>query len=522
MSRRQRRERRARRKGHADPTALRTRQSLITGATVTAGALIGFSSTATAADFQVDNLGDDGLKVQCMPAVADDCSLRGAVTTANSGGDAIDNITFQSGLSGQITLTGGEIPILTGIYFLGPGANTLRISGYSSSRIFNIDEGTVGTPVGIYNLSLMYGHTTGNGGAVFNRDALLKVAGSVLAKNYSGHDGGAIYDRGDFDNGYSNYIVDSTISGNTAATRGGGLYGYESLGRIQSSTVSGNHQLSSTNADGGGGVASYDGSSIYDSTVANNTSGNIGGGLWVGGTGHSDELANTIVADNSASNSNPDVAGVFNAKFSLIENTSGSALSTAINTTVAGSNITGVDPQLNGLSDNGGPTPTQLPAVTSSVIDQGQRVDPRHADQRGLTRPFDVPTIANSAAAGADGSDIGAVELQAGELPSNAFSAKTKGTTLVVSVSAAGSVSVSDAKAPLSGSAAKKKRKLLLNPSSGSGGPPAISVKLRLTKLAKQKLRQKGKVTVSARITFTPNRGIPKTVTQKLKIKSKK
>ena len=46
-------------------------------------------------------------------------------------------------------------------------------------------------------------------------------------------------------------------------------------------------------------------------------------------------------------------------------------------------------------------------------------------------------------------------------------------------------------------------------------------MKLRLTKLAKQKLREKGKVTVKARITFTPNRGIPKTVTQKLKLKAK-
>src|SRR4029079_15866615 len=156
------------------------------GATVTAGALVGFSGTAAAADFQVDNNTDDPLKVQCDPALPNDCSLRGAVNTADSGGDAIDNITFQSGLSGQITLTNGEIPILTGMYFLGPGAATLRISGNSSSRIFHIDEGTPGTPVGIYNLSLMYGHATGTsnaggGGAIYNKDAFLKIAGSTLA-----------------------------------------------------------------------------------------------------------------------------------------------------------------------------------------------------------------------------------------------------------------------------------------------------------------------------------------------------
>jgi hypothetical protein len=34
------------------------------------------------------------------------------------------------------------------------------------------------------------------------------------------------------------------------------------------------------------------------------------------------------------------------------------------------------------------------------------------ADQRGLTRPVDIPTIANSTATGADGADMGAVEVQ--------------------------------------------------------------------------------------------------------------
>ena len=41
-------------------------------------------------------------------------------------------------------------------------------------------------------------------------------------------------------------------------------------------------------------------------------------------------------------------------------------------------------------------------------------------------------------------------------------------------------------------------------------------------KLAKQKLRQKGKVTVNARITFTPNGGTASSQTAKLKIKGKK
>lgn len=104
---------------------------------------------------------------------------------------------------------------------------------------------------------------------------------------------------------------------------------------------------------------------------------------------------------------------------------------------------------------------------------------------------------------------------------SNAFTAKVKGKKLIVSVSAPGTVAVSDAKAKLSAESAKKKRSLGLKPSSGSGNPPQITVKLKLTKTAQQKLRQKGKVKVKAKITFTPTKGFASTKTQKLKIKTK-
>jgi hypothetical protein len=107
----------------------------------------------------------------------------------------------------------------------------------------------------------------------------------------------------------------------------------------------------------------------------------------------------------------------------------------------------------------------------------------------------------------------------------NSFTFRVKGKKLIVSVQASGKVSASDAKATLSASAAKKKqrkRKLLLNASGASGDPPTIKVQLRLTRLAKQRLRRKGKVTVRARITFAPQGGLANTRTAKLKIKSKK
>jgi hypothetical protein len=118
--------------------------------------------------------------------------------------------------------------------------------------------------------------------------------------------------------------------------------------------------------------------------------------------------------------------------------------------------------------------------------------------------------------------DFGRIIVNAAPLPSNEFGARLNGKKLLVSVTAPGSVAVADAAAPLRAAASKKKRRPLLKASSASGNPPGITVPLRLAKFAKQKLRQKGKVSVKARVTFTPTRGKANTETLKLKIKSKK
>jgi uncharacterized delta-60 repeat protein len=95
--------------------------------------------------------------------------------------------------------------------------------------------------------------------------------------------------------------------------------------------------------------------------------------------------------------------------------------------------------------------------------------------------------------------------------PSNAFTlGKLKGKTLKLNLPSAGVIGVANA-----GS------KKLLKRSSAAGGPGTIAVKLRLTKAGNRTLREKGKLRVRARITFTPNGGTAATQTTKLKIKTK-
>src|SRR5262245_23113685 len=103
MASRQRRRRHERRREHARQGGLSLRRSVLTGAGVTAGAVLGLSSPALAESIQVTELGDAG-----VGGCDSSCTLREAISAAN-GTDGYDVVYFQSGLTGTVTLTGGQI-----------------------------------------------------------------------------------------------------------------------------------------------------------------------------------------------------------------------------------------------------------------------------------------------------------------------------------------------------------------------------------------------------------------------------
>lgn len=532
-------------------------KQLATGAGVTVGATLLMGGAAQAATLTVGSLADTTGATDCATATNTDCTLRDAILDAN--GDSGSTIGFRSGLSGTITLGAGLPVINVPMTISGPGAGQIAVSGDNAYRPFDVDTAPGGN-VAISGLTITNGSATDRGGGIRNKYADLTLSDAVVSGNDSAASGGGVaaYDAGSLTierttisgneavrgsgvytasgSGTAATIRSSTVSGNTGSDFGGGIYfDYSSPGTLENSTVYGNSASNS-----GGGVydfGAYDGAPglvITGSTITHNTAERGGGLACYASTDSGKDLTeptvrNTIIFGNTADSADlgPDLScnflsgtetpGVVPTAFSLI-----GSVAPATQLDQSGPNLLGQDPQLGPLADNGGPTQTQKPALASPVIDQGAAFG-LTADQRGQGRPFEIPSIPN--AAGGDGSDIGAVELQASELPSNAFTAKVKGKKLLVTVSAAGSVGIADAKAPLSASEAKKKKKkkkLFLKASNGTGGPPTITVALRLTKFAKQKLRQKGKVTAKARITFTPNRGLANTKTAKLKIKGKR
>src|SRR3954449_6517442 len=201
---------------------------------------------------------------------------------------------------------------------------------------------------------------------------------------------------------YDNYTTGQYASG------GGASFGAFNHFTVDNSTIV-NNGTGGTDASGGG-LASNAGAgpTITDSTISNNYSYVDGGGIYAKGDSPEMTLVNTIVAGNRLNGLGPDLYSPdesFQSSFSLI----GDPSDATIDSTVAGSNITDVDPLLGPLQDNGGPTFTESLPAESPAVDAGSSASV--LDQRGLLRPVAQGT-ARSTAAGANCADIGAFELQ--------------------------------------------------------------------------------------------------------------
>jgi Ca2+-binding RTX toxin-like protein len=430
--------------------------SVISGLTITGG-----------------NSGDSnggGVFVQYSNLILEDVAVTGNETIASGGGIFARNAGLEihdSTISGNAA--GSELVDNNGggIYVDQDGRGGKYNYDYDLSPLEIRDTTVSGNSAsghggGIFLYQLYQGGTirdsaiTGNdagedGGGIYlynlNEDGIFTVENTDVSTNDAIEgDGGGMRLGGEDSIDGTMILEDATVSGNTAADDGGGIYLY-SLSNDSGQFISRGSTLSGNTAtDEGGGIAVDDSDGVlrfHRSTISGNTAGTRGGGVYLqdvvftgdGSFGvaqfHDSTIAsnsaadgggifnfyddvllrNTIVADNT--NDDIEEAPVVNGQtflldFSLIEDVGDDA---DVAQQTAGSNILGQDPQLGPLADNGGPTLTHLPAFTSPAVDQGS--SNALIDQRHFLRPFDQAGTANPNLPGADGSDIGAVELQA-------------------------------------------------------------------------------------------------------------
>jgi CSLREA domain-containing protein len=358
--------------------------------------------------------------------------------TDNAGGVTVDGLTLTGGAANSISERGAAIyadntslvvsgsvvtgsSVTNGVGGGGIWAKAGSLSVQASTISQNSANGTDSEGGGILaayltSLSIADSEISGNtvsgsgvngAGLEVYQSGVATIASSTIAGNTASGATAAFEGAGFLDDLASVTISDSTISGNHAEGGFAGLSIQSSPVTIENSTFTGNDVTGPYSSGGALNVAN-DSLTIRSSTIAGNDGGFENGGIYWGGPVAA-TIRNTIVAGNSANNA-PDLAGTFGAAFSLIGSTSGAA----VNTTVPDSNIFGQDPQLGALANNGGETMTMLPGSTSPVIDCGSDTTSTF-DQRGVGFPRVVqqPNRTNSTAVGANGADLGAVEVAA-------------------------------------------------------------------------------------------------------------
>lgn len=308
----------------------------------------------------------------------------------------LDRLTVSNNTASAVgggVAVGGDTAQLTITSSLFSGNSAVRGGG-----IYLYDSGA---PTLIQDTVIQGNQASGNGGGAYFYGPSFDVTieRCTISGNHADGAGGGIYFY-DTDGGEV-FIRQTTISGNDAGVGGGAyFYAIDDPVLIENSTISGNQATEGA----GGGLGFYTGRSGIDirhSTIAGNTAATSGGGVYIAQYGLT--LENSIVADNTAGSDN-DLSGegTFYVGHSLVESPGGATI------VDNGGNITGQDPQLGPLANNGGPTQTQRPAGTSPVIDAG---DPAFAgtpttDQRGTGFPrLSGPAI-----------DMGAVELNPGTI----------------------------------------------------------------------------------------------------------
>ena len=208
-----------------------------------------------------------------------------------------------------------------------------------------------------------------DGGAFYTQNTYfeqLYITNTTFHNNYAGDLGGAIRNRGNLT------LYGCTLSDNHALDDGGGLYSYDGTNYLVNCTVSGNRS-----DDLGGGIYIADAFlDMYNCTVATNIG--DGGGLRINDSSPGTvNLYSSIFADNSDNDLEGPISSLDHC---LYETASG------IGTPSGGDNISGIDPMLQPLADNGGLTLTHNLTNNSAAIRMGTNILNLVYDQRGAAR----------------------------------------------------------------------------------------------------------------------------------------
>ena len=308
------------------------------------------------------------------PGTDGEVSLREAIIAANTDAGVADEIVLNAGTygltlgpSGDDSAARGDLDITDELTITGAGARTTSIDGMAADRVFEL----LGSTVTISGITIQNGSAADGGGIRLDASSSLTLRDAAVSGNHASNVGGGIFVSGVLT------IERVAIEGNSADV-GGGLYINNGVtGTIVNSTISGN-----TAASDGGGIFTRSTVDITNSTIAENTGGSGAGGIHKSGSGNV-RIKNTILDNNSGGNTNGALITLGNNIDSL--NTAGLDM-------MLGDQIM-TDPLLGMLQYNSGPTKTHALLAGSPAIDNADRASMPNTDQRGFLRGDGSPDI---------------------------------------------------------------------------------------------------------------------------------
>ncbi|MEM7112219.1 MAG: choice-of-anchor D domain-containing protein [Chloroflexota bacterium] len=330
----------------------------------------------------------------CDDGIANDCSLRGAISKANADTANAYTISLPAGtytfsLSGTENANAtGDLDITDDLTIDGAGADTTIVDANDLDRVFEIRNSS--TVVFLNDITIQDGNTVSGAGIRVNLNTTLTLNDSTVSSNQASDHGGGAVNFGTLN------INRSTFSNNSATNWGGSFRndGGSSVANINNSTFSGN-------------TATTGNAFANDGTVT---------------------VRNSTFSANHSSTILHFQTGSANIQNSIVTNQTGNACSFA--TAPAGSNNLIDDATCGGsignigavtnfdttLASNGGTIQTHALQTGSNAVDAGTGNCPDTAasaltvDQRGVTRPTEGD------GQGAAVCDIGAYEYD-GPLP---------------------------------------------------------------------------------------------------------
>jgi hypothetical protein len=361
--------------------------------------LAALTSTLAAATSRCVNPGGTG---GCFASIA------GAIAASAPSGDSISvaagtyfEANIQLNKSVDITGAGVDVTVVDGG---GGGLPVFKYPDFPPSVTATLSHLTVqhghrGLNTGRFNnITLDHLRVTangpGSGAGIFNNASFVRIDHSTVDGNHaadgffgcdwSGGSGGGI---ASLCGGGSYHISNSTITGNTADSWGGGLILNDGVHVIENTTISGNHADFPDAGIGGGAMflaGGFPDVTVRFSTIANNTAVGVGG-IW-GYTAYDAHVK--VYASILQGNTNTNCRVDSNAAAEAITSQGYNMSSDASCPFTQGSDLNSTDAMLGPLADNGGDTDTQAPSAFSPAIDRIPVADcSTAADQRGVSRP---------------------------------------------------------------------------------------------------------------------------------------